>query len=176
VRSVAQYLGRSEFDVAKTIFGLASANVLMITQPQAEETSVEAGEDASSYIDELEIAVGVRDFDRARSVAETALKAHPQSSELHLLLAKVFRAQAEYTQAEEYCRRALRLDPMATDAHRLSGDVLALQGRFTEAVEWWDRWLRIQDGSPEPHPDTAEVRRAVQAAQLLHNQLKASHG
>jgi hypothetical protein len=176
VRSVAQYLGRSEFDVAKTIFGLESANVLMITQPKAEETPVEVGEDASAYIDELEIAVGVRDFDRARSVGETALKAHPQSSALHLLLAKVFRAQAEYTQAEDYCRRALRLDPMATDAHRLSGDVLALQGRFTEAVEWWDRWLRIQDGSPEPHPDTAEVRRAVQAAQFLHNQLKASHG
>ena len=93
-----------------------------------------------------------------------------------MLLARVFRAQGEYTQAEDYCRRALRLDSMLNDGHRLIGDVLALQGRFTEAVEWWERWLRIQDGDPEPHGDTPEVRKAVQAAQLLHNQLKASHG
>jgi len=176
LRSVARYLSRSEFDVAKTIFGLESAGVLIITQPQAAEQQPEVGEDESSYIDQLESAVGVRDFDRARTVGEAAVKAHPQSAELHLLLATVFRAQAEYTEAEDHCRRALRLDPMTTDAHRLSGDVLALQGRFIEAVEWWDRWLRLQDGSPEPHEDTGEVRKAVQAAQFLHNQLKAGHG
>jgi tetratricopeptide (TPR) repeat protein len=175
VRSVAQYLNRSEFDVAKTIFGLESAGVLIVNQPKTAQSS-EPLEDASSYIDEVEIAVGVRDFDRARSMAEEGLKAHPQSAELHMLLAKVFRAGGEYTEAEDYCRRALRLDSMLTETQRLMGDVLALQGRFTEAVEWWDRWLRIQDGSADPHPDTADVRKAVQAAQLLHNLLKVAHG
>ena len=173
LRSVAQYLGRSEFDVAKTVFGLNSAGVLIVTQPEEEDEEVE---DESSYVDQLEIAVGVSDFDRARTVGEAAVKAHPRSAQLHLLLAKVLRAQGEYAQAEDFCRRTLRLDPMATDAHRLSGDVLALQGRFTDAVEWWDRWLRIQDGSPEPHEDTDQVRNNVKAAQLLHNQLKATHG
>jgi hypothetical protein len=148
VRLVAQYLGRSEFDVAKTIFGLASAGVLIVTQPQVADPQPEEGEDASSYVDQLEIAVGVRDFDRARTVGEAALKAHPKSAELHLLLAKVFRAQGEYTRAEDYCRRTLRLDPMATDAHRLSGDVLAMQGRFTEAVEWCKTAVRNPTRTP----------------------------
>ncbi len=174
---VAQYLSRSEFDVAKIVFGLESAGVLTITQPKkVAPSSEESLEDLSSYIDQLQIAVSMRDFDRARSVAEEGLAGHPHSAELHVLLARVFRAQGESTQAEDYCRRALRLDSMLHDAHRLIGDVLALQGRFTEAVEWWERWLRIQDGDPEPHADTPEVRKAVQAAQLLHNQLKASHG
>ncbi len=178
LRGVAHYLSRSEFDVAKIVFGLESTGVLMITQPKtaAPTPSEELVEDPSSYIDQLEIAVSMRDFDRARSVAEEGLASHPQSAALHLLLARVFRAQGEYTQADDYCRRALRLDSMLTDSHRLIGDVLALQGRFTEAVEWWDRWLRIQDGNPEPDPDAPDVRKAVQAAQLLHNQLKASHG
>ncbi len=174
LRSVAQHLGRSEFDVAKILFGLESAGVLMITQPKTAAPA--SSEDLSSCIDQLEIAVSMRDFDRARSVAGEGLAAHPHSAELHILLARVFRAQGEYTQAEDYCRRALRLDSMLTDTHRLIGDVLGLQGRFSEAVEWWERWLRIQDGHPEPHVDTPEVRKAVQAAQLLHNQLKASHG
>ncbi len=175
VRAVAQYLGRSEFDVAKTVFGLESAGVLIINEPQP-VAKAGPGEDASSYIDQVEIAVSMRDFDRAQTVAETGLGFHPHSAELHMLLAKVFRAQSDYTKAEDYCRRALRLDSMLTNTHRLMGDVLALQGRFTEAVEWWERWLRIQDGSPEPHPDVGGVRSAVQAAQLLHNQLRASHG
>ena len=175
IRAIAQYLGRSEFDVAKTAFGLESAGILIINEPEpAEEAG--PGEDASSYIDQVEIAVSMRDFDRARTVAETGLGSHPHSAELHMLLARVFRAQSDYTKAEDYCRQALRLDSMLTSAHRLMGDVLALQGRFTEAVEWWERWLRIQDGSPERHPDVGVVRRAVQAAQLLHNQLRASHG
>ena len=178
LRGVAAYLSRSEFDVAKILFGLESAGVLTITQPKKAVSALSEapGEDASSYIDQVEIAVSMRDFDRARSVAEEGLAGHPNSAELYMLLAKVFRAQGEYTQAEDYCRRALRLDSMLTDTHRLIGDVLGLQGRFIEAVEWWERWLRIQDSIPEPHPDTPEVRKTVQAAQLLHNQLKASHG
>ena len=175
IRAIAQYLGRSEFDVAKTAFGLESAGILIINEPEPAEKAG-PGEDASSYIDQVEIAVSMRDFDRARTVAETGLGSHPHSAELHMLLARVFRAQSDYTKAEDYCRQALRLDSMLTSAHRLMGDVLALQGRFTEAVEWWERWLRIQDGSPERHPDVGGVRRAVQAAQLLHNQLRASHG
>ena len=175
IRAIAQYLGRSEFDVAKTAFGLESAGILIINEPEPAEKAG-PGEDASSYIDQVEIAVSMRDFDRARTVAETGLGSHPHSAELHMLLARVFRAQSDYTKAEDYCRQALRLDSMLTSAHRLMGDVLALQGRFTEAVEWWERWLRIQDGSPERHPDVGVVRRAVQAAQLLHNQLRASHG
>ncbi len=175
VRAVAQYLGRSEFDVAKTVFGLESGGVLIINEPQR-VAKAGPSEDASSYIDQVEIAVSMRDFDRARAAAETGLGAHPHSAELHMLLAKVFRAQIDYTKAEEYCRRALRLDSMLTNSHRLMGDIMALQGRFTAPVEWWERWLRIQDGSPEPHPDVEGVRSAVQAAQLLHNQLRASHG
>ncbi len=178
LRGVAQYLSRSEFDIARILFGLESAGVLTIMQPKTAEPASpeEPAEGLSSYIDQLEIAVSMRDFDRARSVAEEGLATHPHSAELHMLLARVFRARGEYTQAEDCCRRALRLDSMLTDTHRLIGDVLGLQGRFTEAVEWWERWLRIQDGHPEPHVDTPEVRKAVQAAQLLHNQLKASHG
>jgi tetratricopeptide (TPR) repeat protein len=168
-------LGRSEFDVAKTVFGLESGGVLIIDEPRPAAKG-DPAEDASSYIDQVEIAVSMRDFDRARTVAETGLGSHPHSAELHMLLAKVFRAQSDYTKAEDYCRRALRLDSMLTNSHRLMGDVMALQGRFTEAVEWWERWLRIQDGSPEPDPDIGGVRSAVQAAQLLHNQLRASHG
>ena len=60
----------------------------------------------SSYIDQLQVAGSMRDFDRARPDAEEGLAAHPHSAELHMLLARVFRAQGEYTQAEDYCRRA----------------------------------------------------------------------
>ncbi|MCZ6917764.1 MAG: DUF4388 domain-containing protein [Gemmatimonadetes bacterium] len=173
LRSVARFLARSEFDVAKTVFGLESAGVLTIATPQP-EPEIETADDEPAIAEQLQIAIGVRDFDRARTVGEGAVKTHPHSAELHFLMARVLRAQRDYAGAEEYCRKALRLDSMYTPSHRQLGDLLALQGMYTDAVEWWDRWLNMQEASGDPHPDTPDVRRALAAAQLLHNTLKTN--
>lgn len=175
LRAVAQFLARSEFDVAKTVFGLESAGVLSIAPPPEQpKPAAETPQDEPTIVEELQIAIGVRDFDRAHEIAERGVKAHPQSAELLFLMARVLRAQRDYAGAEEFCRKALRLDSLYTPSHRLLGDLLALQGLYTDAVEWWDRWLGMQENSDDPHPDAADVRKALAAAQFLHNVLKTN--
>ena len=174
LRAVAQFLARSEFDVAKTVFGLESAGVLTIAAPPQPAPPAETSGDEPAAVEQLQIAIGVRDFDRARTIAEAAVKAHPRSAELLFLTARVFRAQREYAEAEEYCRKALRVDSLYTASHRLLGDLLALQGMYTDAVEWWDRWLTMQEAGDDPDPDFPDVRKALAAAQFLHNLLKTN--
>ena len=177
IRQLASLLARSEFEVAKTLFGLASAGVLTMVAPApagADPAGGEgaAGEDAADMVGQVQIAINVRDFERATGIAQNALRQHPQSAELHFEMARVYNVQGEYAKAEEYCRRTLRLDSLLTGAHRLLGDTLAQLGRYQDAVEWWERWLRIQEQSDQHDADVAEVRKAARAAQTLHNILR----
>ena len=173
VRALAKLLAVSEFEVAKTLFGLESAGVLVMVLPSKPEQN-RSGEDAAWFVGKIEIALETGDYELAQSIAEQALSDYQQSEELHLVSARVSNAKREYAQAEEGCRRALRLDPSLIPAHRLLGDVLANRGHLHDAVDWWERWLRVQDESADPDPDTEQVRDAVRAARSLHSMLQAN--
>ena len=173
VRALASLLAVSEFEIAKTLFGLESAGVLVMVLP-SQAPKGDSGEDVDALVGQIEVALDVNDLELARGAAEKALGEHPQSAELHFMSAKVYNAKHEYADAEEYCRRALRFDPSLEPAHRLLGDVLAQRGRLPDAVEWWERWLRMQELAETPHADTEKVRDAVRAAQSLESMLKAS--
>jgi tetratricopeptide (TPR) repeat protein len=177
VRDIATALERPEFDVAKTVFGLASAGVVALEDELAHTLSASgASADVRELLDRAEQALGNRDFAAARAAAETAAAADPHEPAAHLLLGRACVAQRRDSEAEEHIRRALRFDPLLADAHRLLGDVLARQGRFGEAVEWWQRWLKIGASVPELAAEVDHVQEAVHAAQTLDMLLKVSHG
>src|SRR5881296_112046 len=168
VRAIASELGRSDFEVAKTLFGLESAGVIVLADPgttKRERTTLAA--DLAELVALAEDALARRDLEEARSVAEQAAGVHPHDPAVHLLLGRIALASGRSVDAVEELHRALRLDPLAVAAHRVLGYALVGTGRFGEAVEQWDQWERLAARSETELAQLEEVRRAKAAAQTL---------
>jgi tetratricopeptide (TPR) repeat protein len=177
VRAIAAMLGRSEFEVAKTVFGLSTAAVVSIVDRRRGAAGELARmQDIEELVSRVEGALGAGDAAGARAAAAAAAEKSPHEASIHLLLGRVALATGYESEAEEHLRRALKLDAMLAAAHRLLGNTLALQGRFAEAVEWWQRWLKIAAYEPRLGVDVDAVQEAVQAAQTLELLLRGPRG
>jgi Flp pilus assembly protein TadD len=168
VRAIASELGRSDFEVAKTLFGLESAGVIVLADPgttKRERTTLAA--DLAELVARAEDALARRDLEEARGVAEQAAGVHPHDPAVHLLLGRIALASGRSVDAVEELRRALRLDPLAVAAYRVLGYALVGTGRFGEAVEQWDQWERLAARSETELAHIDEVHRAKAAAQTL---------
>src|SRR5437660_2679163 len=168
VRAIASDLGRSEFDVAKTLFGLESAGVIVLSDPgttKREHTTLAA--DLAELVARAEDALARRDLEEARGVAEQAAGVHPHDPAVHLLLGRIALAAGRGPDAVDELRRALRLDPLGVAAYRLLGYALVATGRFAEALDQWDQWERLAPRSETELARLDEVRRARAAAQTL---------
>lgn len=178
LRGIAAMLARSEFEVAKIIFGLAAAGVLTITEPKRPDgDSVLVTENVDALLARATAGAAQGDLEEARSWAEQARSLDPHEPSTYSLLGKLELSSGRPHEAEEYLRRALRLDPLLVSAHRLLGDALALQGRFMEAMEWWGRWLKIGEHDEQTDADEVQrVREAVRAAETLNALVRGAHG
>ncbi len=168
VRGMAAELGRSDFEVAKTLFGLESAGVIVLAEPgttRRERTTL-AG-DLAALVARAEDALARRELEEARAVAEQAAGVHPHDPTVHLLLGRIALAAGRAADAVEELRRALRLDPLLVAAHRVLGYALVATGRFGEAVEQWDQWERLASRSDSELALRDEVSRAKAAALTL---------
>src|SRR2546421_3843132 len=148
VRAIAAALGRSDFEVAKTLFGLESAGVIVLADPgttKRERTTLAA--DLAELVARADDALARRDMEEARGVAEQAAGVHPHDPAVHLLLGRIALAAGPGGDAVEELRRALRLDPLSVAADRLLGYALVAIGRFAEALDQWTPWERLAPGS-----------------------------
>ena len=168
VRGLATELGRSDFDVAKTLFGLESAGVIVLVDPgTAKRGRPSAAGELTELVAKAERALQAKDLDAARAAAEQAGSMQPHDATIHLLLGRIHLAQGHASAAAEELRRALRLDPLLPAAHRQLGFALVSMGRFAEAVASWDQWDRLAARSPDEEAQRADVERARQAARVF---------
>lgn len=168
IRTLAAELGRSEFDLAKTLFGLESAGVVTLVDPgtvKRGRTSVAS--DVAELVARAEEALGRQDIEQARAAAEQAAAIQPHDPAVHLLLGRAHLAAGRPAEATDELRRALRLDPLSAPAYRVLGYALVAQGRFGEATEQWEQWERLASRSEQELAQLEEVRRAKAAAQVL---------
>jgi len=170
IRGLATELGRSDFEVAKTLFGLESAGVIVLMDPGTGKRGRSSGSaDVPELVAKAERALQAKDLDAARAAAEQAGSMQPHDATIHLLLGRIHLAQGHGSAAAEELRRALRLDPNFAAAHRQLGFALVSMGRFAEAVASWDEWERLAR-SPDEEAQRADVHRARAAARVF------SHG
>ncbi len=167
LRAIAATLGRSDFDIAKTLFGLESASLIVLLDPGTAPRGRTSAPDAAALVAEAEEAFVRQDLERARAAAERAAAVQPHHPSVHLLLGRVQLAAGRPTEAVEELRRALRLDPLAVTAYRLLGYALVQGGRFGEAVEQWDQWERLAPNDERELAFLDEVRTAKNAAQVF---------
>ncbi len=160
LRQIASTLRVSEFEVARTVFGLVTTGVVTLHDPAAVRKSrVSLGDDTDALVAAAEVRLEAGDIEAAREAAQTALALRPDEPRVHLVLGRAQLASGLYPEAVEACRRAIRLAPDLADAHRWCGFALAATGRFREARESWERWEQLADG----HADEAQHRQVSDA-------------
>jgi Domain of unknown function (DUF4388) len=175
VRGIARELGRSDFDIAKTLFGLESAGVVVLVDlGSAPRERPPTAAQLTELIARSEGSLARHDQEGARATAEQAAALYPEDPAPHVLLGRIHLAAARPVDAIQALRQGLRLDPLLIAAHRILGHALAAAGRFGEAVEQWDQWERLSPRSELEAGRLEEVRRAKAAAQTL-GQAGASH-
>jgi hypothetical protein len=176
VRTLASELGRSDFDVAKTLFGLESAGVvLLVDQGPAKRERVTTTAELAELVARAEDALVRKDLGRARAEAEQAAAISAHDPTVHLLLGRVQLAAGRPDDAADELRRALQLDPLLMAARRMLGYALVASGRFSEAVEQWQEWERTASLSDTETAQLEQVRRAKAAAQTLAGVGATSH-
>jgi tetratricopeptide (TPR) repeat protein len=177
LRAIAHELGRSEFELARTVFGLESAGVVaLVDRVVLSDHLGDESADLERLLERVEAALADGDMQAAVHWTDSARARFPHEPVVSFLSGRINLAQGRAPQAEEEFRRALRLDPLLAPAHRFLGDALAHQGRMAEAVEWWERWLTLSEQSQNGDEEEKNVRDAVLAAQTLANFLQSVHG
>jgi hypothetical protein len=181
LRGIARALERSEFEVARTAFGLESAGVVaLVERVTLGRRDDVAGGDFEHLLERVEAALDEGDLQAAEHWSDAVRAQYPHEPVVAFLAGRISLARGRASEAEEALRRALRLDPSTDAAHRYLGNALAQQGRLAEAVECWERWLqqtdRAADDSADEGADDTGVRDAVAAAQRLATFLQDVHG
>src|SRR2546429_8188163 len=87
IRGLATELGRSDFEVAKTLFGLESAGVIVLMDPgTAKRGRASGAADLPELVAQAERALQAKDLDAARAAAEQAGSMQPHHATIHILL------------------------------------------------------------------------------------------
>ncbi|HET8623202.1 MAG TPA: DUF4388 domain-containing protein, partial [Gemmatimonadales bacterium] len=173
VREVAEAIGRSDFDVARAIFGLTSAGLLVLDDLGV--VPVVAGRVPAAPAERVEEHLAMGDLESARVVAEEAIAAQPERPEGWAALGRALLGMRRYEEAEDALTQALHRDPVRPAPRRLLGLAQAAQGRFADAVETWDRWTRLQPKDDAEEGRAGEVNRLRQAAAAMMEALRGRH-
>ena len=167
VRALAQTLAASEFDVARTLFGLESAGVIVLSDPAAETARAAPRRDAGALLAEGEEYLRRGDPAAARTVAEAVIVAFPRDARGHALLGRSLVLEGRQVEAEAPLREAVRLEPNAARPRRLLGYARLSQGRLADATQAWEEWLALPDRPADEDRHLATVMRHVEAARVL---------
>ena len=175
VRAVAAVLARSEFDVARTLFGLASAGVVVLEDPKLGARGGDLGAELHELLRRATDALAAGDFDQARLTALDLVAARPDHPEGQLMLGRALMAGGRFPDADAAFREALRLDPLLAAARRMLGVTLAAAGQFEEAIECWDAWSRLDARPPAEDALGGTVSRLRAAAATLTEGIRTAH-
>jgi len=174
VRDLASTLGRPEFEVARTLFGLATAGIVNLEDPARRAMEAIGGADLPILLGEVDQLLGAGDPESARQVAEQAVSSHPDQPHAHLAYGRALLAAGHPAEAAEALWQVVQLDPQSAPGHRLFGLSLAAVGRFRESAQVWEQWRRLAGKAPEEDAQLALVERVRQAALTLDLALRGS--
>lgn len=165
VRTIAADLGKSDFEVARTLFGLTSAGLVAVQEPAPPGRA--GGRDPAVILAQVEEYLSQGDVVAAQVAAEEAVLALPEEPHAHLVLGRALLAAGRPAEARASLLRALGLDPGSAPVLRLLGLALAGLGQFAEADAIWERWERSDARSATEGAHAGEVARLRDAVHLL---------
>lgn len=172
VREVALAIGRAEFEVAKTLFGLAAAGIVALEHP-TRPVAATGGRELAILIARTEDRLAEGDAQGALLAAQEVIATHPLEPMAHLVLGRSLLGLGRAPEAVDAFRRVLQYEPGSAAGQRYLGVALAVGGKFREAADQLMRWSRISDLPPEEQTLEPQVDQARAAALLLEQSLKA---
>jgi tetratricopeptide (TPR) repeat protein len=168
LKEIAGDLGRSEFDVAKIVFGLISTGVVDIVDEQPATPEPVVG-DRSLFEGMAAAHAALRDSNPQRAIRLLGdlSRAHPDSPEVHVLTARSQAVLGRWTEAAQALDRVIALDPLSAVAHYHLGFAAARMGDFRRAEEAWTTYLRLFDGEARRSETAQRARAAVSALRAV---------
>ncbi len=174
VRQLAAITARSEFDVARSLFGLATAGIIALDDPR--DAPPATGGDVVDHVARAEAYPIAGEADAAAAAAEQGLAVGGETNiQAQLMMGRALLAASRPAEAAEAFEAVLGRDPLHGAARRLLGTALSAQGRFSEAVDTWDTWSRLDPRSVEEDALGGWVSRMRAAAELLARATRAVH-
>lgn len=159
VGRIAADLGKSSFDVARTIYGLVRTGVVQVeTRPRRIEAT-----EFEDRIAEITSLLESGDADTAGRLAAELGAAHPERADLALLEGRALAAQGRLRAATEAFARAVGLDPLSVEAHNRLGYAAARIGELGRAAKAWEMVLRLSTSGREK----SKATRALDAVRAL---------
>jgi hypothetical protein len=175
VRALAAAVGRSEFEVARTLFGLASAGVVVLDDPKLSAEAGSIGAELSELMVRARNALAAGDTEQARVTALDIVAVRPDHPEAQALLGRALIGCGRFGEAAAALEEALRLDPLLASARRMLGASLAATGRLDDALETWDAWSRLDSRPPAEDALGGTVSRLRAAAATLLEGIRTAH-
>jgi len=172
VQAIALSLGESDFDTARALFGLASAGVVLLSDPARDSARAAPREDPAALLTQAEGQLRAGNLEAARASAEAALGAFPGVSSAHRLAGAILLEERRFDEAEGPLREAVRLAPEDPRARRLLGWALLGTGRLDEAVESFTVWQELAGREPAEAVHGEAIAAALPAARLLADRLR----
>ena len=99
LHSLAEVLGRSEFEVARTVYGLTNAGIVVLDDPAHPGEEAEPGRDLAALLVPAREAMGQGMYDIAAGALEELLRSDPLMPEARRLLGICYAALARHTDA-----------------------------------------------------------------------------
>ena len=157
LKEIATALGRSEFTIAKIVYGLVTTGVVEILEERPEETATPMERPLRDALGEAKLAISDGHADRARRILDDLSRGHPDRPEVWLALAQAQRKLVRWGEAVVALARDAALYPLAAPTHYYLGFASAHTGDFHRAREAWATYLRLEDD------DTARRQNAADA-------------
>jgi hypothetical protein len=161
LKEIATGLGRSEFTVAKIVYGLVTTGVVEILEERVEEAAAPMERPLRDALGEAKLAISDGHADRARRILDDLSRGHPDRPEVWLALAQAQRRLGRWSDAVVALARAAALDPLAAPTHYYLGFAAAHTGDFHRAREAWATYLRLEDDDAARRLNAADAMDAA---------------
>ena len=160
---IAADLGRSSFDIARTVYGLVSMGVVQVQERHAALSQPEV-QRAIAEVDRLLKDGKLEDAEKLATELETG---YPDNAELALLSGRALLAQGRMRAATEAFARAVGLDPLFAEAHYHLGFTAVRTGELDRASTAWDTYLRLAQNGNARQLVTQALNHVRSLSQLL---------
>lgn len=175
LRGLAASLGRSEFDVAKVVYGLLSTGVVEVRGGGGANGSRATTVNGVNPADELakaHVALTEGRTEDALAAARSAIGAEPANADARLAAARALRRLRRFGEAAEELRRAAEVAPHSPVIQLELGFAALSRGDLRAVLTCWDQYLRA---APEA-ADAPTIRQALTSASDLCRVLEAHTG